>query len=196
MTHRISRVLAVGTAAASGIGVLLVASPASAAVPTGGTSVIALSRSFAAAALRAEIIAVPTAGATATRDSATRSVDLNLPVIGGDANVDNFTGQLLLKGSLVLADGKTRKRVTVSNIQLDYITNTVTGIVPGTVGPLALFDLDGLGTSASTDTSQSFSASELDIDPAGATALNKALHTSFFVAGRTVGSFSTTYTIA
>jgi hypothetical protein len=167
---------------------------AGATTVTGGTTTITLSASYDKAADRADISIRAKAGATGTQHDDIRT--LNLPVTGGDADVDNFTGQLQQRGSLVFVNGRNDRRVTVTNIQLDYITNAVAATVPGTTGPVALFDLDGLGTSSSSATSQSFSASQLDVDASGAAALDQALHTNFFVAGQTIGSFATNYTIA
>jgi len=175
---------------------LLASASAASADATGGTTTLTITGAYAGSAATAGVVAAATDGASNSYNTGSGSVSFSFPVTGGDANVNNFTGSLQHQGSLVLVDYKTARSVRITDLQLDFIDNTVTGRLPGQTASTPLFDLDGSGSSSSTATAQSFSATALDWDSAGAAAVDQALRTSFVVAGATVGSFQTSYTLS
>ncbi len=184
-----------GASLLAGVVVIATAGTASADA-TSGTTTLTITSSYVSTAASAGVVAAGADGASTGYDSGTGAISYAFPVTGGDANVVNFTGQLTHQGSLVIADFKTKRSIKVTDLRLDYINNVVSGQLPGVAGQTALFDLDGFGASTSSPTAQSYTASALDWDAAGAAALDQALRTAFIKAGATAGSFATSYTVS
>ena len=77
----------------------------------------------------------------------------------------------------------------VANGQIDYLVMTNGGI------PVAGMDLAGAQCRSVRGHTQTYSASELLISAASASAMNSFLDTDAFRAGDPLGSFTTTYTV-
>src|SRR5882757_3747375 len=194
---RSPRVIASAALGIAGATALVIASAGSASadtVATGGSTVISVPATTVAAAARAGIVAAPTKPATVKFNKTTKAFDTSFPVTGGDADVPTFTGTLEHGGKIVIANCKKRKFATISQLNLDLVTNVISGIVTGSKDPVALFDLAGDGSFSVDGPTQTYSATELDVDPAGAAALDAALKTTFFNGGQNIGSFTTTFT--
>jgi hypothetical protein len=99
-------------------------------------------------------------------------------VTGGNGSDTNFTGNVSLGGRLTLIDGITGKAVHFTSLQLDYFDGVITGTPEGTTTPIWIADIAGsLATSNNTGT-ETFSASNLTLDPQGARYLNTTLHST------------------
>ncbi len=79
------------------------------------------------------------------------------------------------------------RSVTLGSLAFDLLDDQID--LAGT----AYLDLGGTQSAAIHGTSQTFSASSLTVDAAGASALNTALGTCAFTTGTEFGSFTTTY---
>jgi len=194
---RSPRILAASAIGGAGVAALVIGSAGVASadtVVTGGTTTISVPAATAAAAVRAGIVATLTDPATATYNQQTSAIDAAFPVTGGTADVKTFTGTLEHGGSVVFANYNKNKKVTITNLTLDFVTNQISGVLSGSTTPVTLFDLGGQGSSSVSGQTQTYSASEFDVDPGGATALDTALKTSYFTAGQNLGSFTTTFT--
>jgi len=194
---RTPRVLASTAIGAAGVAALVIGSAGAASadtVVTGGTTTISVPAATAAAAVKAGIVATVTDPATATYNQQTSAIDASFPVTGGTADVATFTGTLEQGGSVVFANYSKKKKVTITDLTLDFTTNQISGVLSGTSAPVTLFDLGGQGSFSINGQTQTYSATEVDVDPAGATALDSALKTSYFTAGQNLGSFTTTFT--
>jgi len=198
MHRSLSRILA-PAAGIAGVAALVlgVAGPAAAdTVATGGTTTISVPATTELALLQAGIVAVPLPDATTSYDSTAQAFNIALPVTGGNANLNTFIGQLDHSGSIVVYDARSNKGTTISAIKIDLFNSVVTGELTGSTADVPILDIAGDTSFSVTGATQSLAASELNLDPVGASALNKTLHTTFFIAGKTLGSLSTTFTVA
>jgi len=188
--------LAAGIVGAAAL-VVGAAGPAAAdTVATGGTTTVSVPATTELALLNAGIVIVPLPDASTSYDSTAQAFNVSFPVIGGNGSLTSFTGELDHSGSVVIYDARSNKGTTVSNIKLDFLQSVVTGELTGSTADVPLFDIAGDSTFSVSGSTQTWSATDLDIDPAGASALNKTLHTTFFIAGKKIGGFTTTFTVA
>lgn len=140
------------------------------------------------------IVAVPKGFQSISYDNDAQSVSTTFAVTGGDANISVFVGTVEHAGSITIVDALTGRSVVIGDLALDASTDELTGVPQGSQTPIAFLDLAGGQTFTVDGAQQSLSASEVDVDAAGASYLDGALHTHFYVAGQAVGSFSTTFT--
>ena len=160
---------------------------------TSGTATMDLSWSAASTFANSHLYIVPTKPATLTYDTTNSVVEYDLPVIGGDASTNTLFGTLTLDGGLMVSDTKTKRSVTLTDLTFDISADTISG-TPSTTGvPVVLFD--ALGNHDYTTTNpETFSASSLVVDGAGAKLLDTTLHVHGFHKGTVIGSFNTTFT--
>lgn len=170
------------------------ASTASGTVDTGGTAVVAVPGTLINNLAKAGIVVLPTGPGTAAY--AGNREKITLAVSGGDATFVGTTGTLDLSGGLRIADGWTRRSVTLTDLTFSYNTATIYGkdgtrrVAIGQVGG----SLNGT-QSAGPPASQTFTASAVLLTKSGAKFLDAALKTSYLTAGRNLASFATTYDI-
>jgi hypothetical protein len=178
-----------------------------------GTATITFSTSFLAHLAKYGIIAIPEYPAAS---SDTGGADAyTYPVTGGTGTDTNYTGIVNLGGALTLLDATTGKTIELTSLALDYFNGDVTGVPTGSTTPINLFTLAGdfstnnvAGTPPAPST-ETFSASQLDVASWGAAYLNNHLgswHKTAsgkkyyaFNAGVTTigtGAFTITYTVA
>jgi hypothetical protein len=138
--------------------------------------------------------------ATTSVDKTAKTVTETFPGNGGNANASTISGALNLSGTIKITSGREdhRHRVVLTNVQLSLDDGAIEATPAGSTTPVILLDLTNLtvdvtanpdGTSTDTAT-----ATDLLVDPAGAAYLDTALHTSAFVAGDDAGSLSATWT--
>jgi hypothetical protein len=160
---------------------------------TGGTAAITLWGPVVSGLAKAGIAVLPGPSGTATDIGGRERV--TLPVVGGNADYVTATGQLDLGSSLVFIDGATGKTATLRQLRFSYGSAKING-VPAGHARISLVAAGG-ALSATTNpgppVSQSFRASALLLTPAGASYLDKELHTKYFRAGRDIGEFAATY---
>ncbi|MFC1417103.1 hypothetical protein [Streptacidiphilus cavernicola] len=163
--------------------------------PASGSAVISESNSFVTQSALAGIVSVPLPSATASYSSST-GLSGTFPVTGGNASLTLAFGSIQLGGSLLLVDARTLKSVTFSRLALDIDTFQITGVPQGSSTAVPLLDPAGDITIDVNGAVQTLAASDLDVDPAGATYLDAQLHTSFFTPGQSVGSLTVNFTPA
>ncbi|MFJ1758518.1 hypothetical protein [Kitasatospora sp. NPDC088134] len=185
--------------AAAAAGLALVATVASAsaasAAPASGSAVIHESNAFFQQAAQAGIVAVPLPTATAGYDSAT-GLSAGFPVTGGSGSLRDFYGNITLGGGLLFVDAKTGSAVSFHQLSFSIDNWAVTGVADGTGTTVTLFDPAGNNSVTNSGTTQNLTADSLVLDAAGAQYLDGRLHTTFFTAGQSVGSFAVTFTPA
>ena len=169
--------------------------PALAATPASGAAVISESNAFFGQAALAGVVAVPLPTATASYNSST-GLSGSFPVTGGTASLTVLYGSIQLGGGLLLVDAKTGTSATFGSLAFDVDTFQITGVPQGGTAPVALFDPSGDISVVPAAGGQQLTASDLQIDAAGAQYLDGKLKTSFFAAGQSVGSLTVSYTPA
>jgi hypothetical protein len=190
MTRSAIRILAVSAVAAGAATALIAgAAPASADV-TGGTSTISIPVATEVAQAQAGIVEIPLSPAQTSYNSSTQSVDETFTATGGDARISVFAGQLQHSGSLLIVDAKTRKSVQLTNIVFDLINDQIEAVPAGSTDPIVFFDARGSHVSQRNGNTDTFSATDLQVNADGAAYLNSALGTSYFVAGQHAGSYA------
>ena len=172
---------------------------------TGGTATISLTGAFLVHLAKSNVLVLPGAPATssftsglATNRFARGHDGYTLPVIGGDGEVNIFTGRVDFGGTLVLVNAKAGRTVTITKVKLNFFNGALTGILPGSTKatPLAFF-----GGNMSTDTSagppatESFRAGQVRLSGPAAKALNADLDTTAFTKGTDIGAFATTFDV-
>lgn len=192
---------AVGLAAAVATAAPDVAHAQTLNVNPSGTLTVTIPDSYIVALAKAGIVEFPLPASELSASSPDQTVTVTFNVTGGTADISVFSGQMDLSGSLVVAGvhGVVKFRSLVFDIQDGYIEATPAG----SSTPVPLFDPEGSRTASflPTDTTgldfaDTFTASDLEVDPAGAAFLNNALHTSAFQAGQDVGSLSSAWAVA
>ncbi|MFC1433129.1 hypothetical protein ACEZDB_21025 [Streptacidiphilus sp. N1-3] len=185
--------LAVAAAAALALGI---SAPAFAdGTPASGSAVISEGNTFFAQAAQAGIVAVPLPSATVSYSGST-GLSGTFPVTGGTASLTLAFGSIQLGGSLLLVDARTLKSVTFDQLALDVDTFQITGVPQGSTTAVPLLDPAGDLEIDVNGTVQTLTASDLDVDPAGAAYLDSRLRTSFFTGGQSVGSLTVAFTPA
>ncbi len=111
----------------------------------------------------------------------------------GNADISTFSGTISYSGGLCGFD-LNGKHVELSSLLFDLGDTQFDGAT-ATSGEVPLVDLAGTQAGNINGTTETYSASSLTLDPAGAAFLNSALGTSAFVSGESVGSFSATWVI-
>ena len=86
----------------------------------------------------------------------------------------------------------TGKSVSLGGLQFDLLDDQI-DFAPADLGSTVFLDLGGTQSASINGTTQTYRASSLDIDSAGASYLDSALGTAAFTAGTQFGGFSTTY---
>jgi hypothetical protein len=193
MRRSLARFLAVPVVAVGALAGVAVAAPSAfASTDTGGTVTVTIPLSYLNQLAKAGVVEFPVPLSEATISTTDQTATVTLPVTGGDGDVRAFFGSVDLGGQFVIASAK-GKEVTLGSLDLNLENGDIEAIPAGGSTPVPLLDLAGDLTDNPGVTSQSINASEMNIDPAGAAYLNRALHTSAFAAGQNVGSMAATW---
>jgi hypothetical protein len=196
-----ARLLAV-PAVAIGItaGVTVAAPAAFAQTDSAGTVAVTLPFSYIAQLAKAGVVVVPVPLSELSVNKSNQTVTITFTVTGGDGDIGTFSGQVNLSGKLK-AKAVGGHAVTLRDLDLNLVNADIEGTPACSKTSVALLDLAGniafsnTPNSAGTAYAQTYSASDLTVDPAGAAYLNSALHTTAFVPnGDTGGSMAASWT--
>jgi hypothetical protein len=192
-----ARFLAVPTVAVGIAAGVTVAAPAAfAQSDTSGTVAVTVPFSYIAQLAKAGVVVFPVPLSELSVDKSAQTVTITFNVTGGNGDVSVFFGQVNLSGTLTFAAINGR-HVTVSGLDLNLANGDIEGTPAGSSTPVPLLDLNGNISDSVNGTSETYGASELDVDPAGAAYLNNALHRTAFTAGQnTGGSLAASWTFA
>lgn len=192
----VRRIASVSVAASAALALgLALSGSATAATAASGSAVVSESSSFFQTAAAQGVYVTPLPSATGSYSSANGLVG-TFPITAGTGSLYTATAELQLGGGLLLVDVKTGRAAAFTKIAFDAYNDEITGVPVGGTTVVPLLDPSGdLEVEAPTAT-QTFTASDLDVDPAGASYLNAHLNTTFFTAGQSVGSLAVTYTPA
>jgi Zn-dependent alcohol dehydrogenase len=196
MRRSVARLLAIPVVSAGVLGGIAVAAPAaSAQTDTGGTVAITVPFSYVEQLAKAGVVEFPVPLSELSVNTTNQTVTVTFTVTGGDGNVNVFLGSLDLSGSVVIADANGNE-VTFNNLQLNLQEGEIVGTPEGSSTVVPLLDVAGTISSVPGTTSQSYNASELNVDPAGVSYLNSTLNTSAFNDTADVGSMAATWSFS
>jgi hypothetical protein len=190
-----ARLLAVPTVAIGLAAGATVAAPAAfAASDTGGTVAVTVPLSYLCQLAKAGVkIEVPSSELSV--NTASKTATVTFTVTGGNGDVSNFFGQVKLSGTVTVKNDQ-GSVVTLGSLDLNLANGDIEGIPAGSSTPVALLDVAGNVGFSVNGTSETYNASQLTVDPAGASYLNSALNSSAFVAGQNVGTLAASWTYA
>lgn len=163
---------------------------------TGGTAALSIPRSVVVGLGKSTVIMLPGSPASATYGAGAET--FSMPVTGGTGEVSNFSGVVDLGGKLVVVNSKAGKTVNITDLELNFFTGAITGVLPGSTAHTALAYLSGdLSTSSDPGppATESVSCTEVNMSAKLASALNTALNTTTFVKGTNLGSFTATFDV-
>jgi len=176
---------------------LSAAGPAAAdTADTGGTAALSVPRAAVVGLGKSSVIMLP--GSPGSASYASGAETFTMPVTGGTGEVGNFSGIVDLGGKLVVINTKAGHTVNITDIQLNFFTGALTGVLPGGTAHTPLAYLSGdLSTSKDPGppATETVSSSEVDMSGKLAAALNKALNTTAFVKGTNMGAFTATFDV-
>src|SRR5690242_12171373 len=165
-------------------------------VDTGGTAALSVPRAVVVGLAKSTIIMLPGSPGSASYGAGTET--FSMPVTGGTGEVSNFSGIVDLGGTLVFINSQSGKTVNISDIELNFFTGALTGVLPGSTAHTALAYLFG-DMSTSSDpgppATETISCTEVDMSAKLASALNAALNTKAFVRGTNMGAFTSTFDV-
>jgi len=170
---------------------------------TGGTGTASLTSAFLANLAKSNVIVLPGSPASSSFSPGAAGIGsgldaYTLPVTGGNGEVSIFFGQVDFGGTLMLINAKTSKTVTITNLELNFFTGALTGVLPGGTAQTALAYVGGDLSTASQPgppATESFSADQLRLSGKAAKALNTDLSTTAFLKGSDIGTFATTFDV-
>jgi hypothetical protein len=192
MKRSLARILAIPVLSVGVLAGVTVAAPAAfASTDTGGTVTVTVPLSYLKQLAKAGVTAFPVPLSEASVNTTNQTATVTFTVTGGNGDVRTFFGSVDLSGSIdvVSSDGS---KVSLGSLELNLRSGYIEGTPSGSSTPVPLFDTHGITFTPGT-TVQSFNASELTVDPAGADYLDSALGTSAFAAGQNVGSLAATW---
>jgi hypothetical protein len=177
---------------ASALGLIAAGAGIAQAGVASGTATLTVNTSFLAQLAKSGVAFVPQDYASIAYNASAGTVAVTYNATTGDASLVQFAGTISYTGGLFgfSLNGRT---VEFSSLLFDLTDTQFDGQASAADGEVPLVDLAGSQSGNINGLTQTYSASGLAIDPAGAAYLDSALHTEAFVAGQQVGSFSTTW---
>ncbi|MFD7449442.1 hypothetical protein [Kitasatospora sp. NPDC059827] len=157
-----------------------------------GSAVITVDQQFLANTALNGIIVIPLPSATA--DDTNNVLTTTLPVTGGVANIPAFNGHVQFGGGLLFVNLNNGKNVAFKQLDFGVRAWNISGVPVGGTAPVPLLDPRGFTQRGVTGTTQTLSASSLQVDAAAAQYLDTALNTTYFTGGQSVGSLALSYT--
>jgi hypothetical protein len=168
---------------------------------TGGSAAVTEPYSYIAELASQGIVEAPTGkGVSVSNDSSAQTVTATFTATGGDADTTTLSGALNVGGKLIIAHiikGKRVRYVELTHLAVSLDADAIVGTPKGSKTPVSILDIGGDVVTSGSPTSgtETLTADDLSVDPAGAAYLNKALNTQAFVSGETAGSLSATWTL-
>jgi hypothetical protein len=186
------RAIALPLAALSAVALTgVVASTASAATVTSGSVTLTVNASFLAGLAKSGIGFVPQNYTSISY--ANGAVTVTFAASGGDASITSEAGQVDYTGGIIGFDLCKRTSVDLNTLVFDLSYGAFFGETSTSGGEVQLLDLAGSQQITTDGTNNTYAASDLVLDQAGADYLNSALGTTAFSGGMDVGSFTTTW---
>jgi hypothetical protein len=188
---RWTRLAALGAGVAAAAAIAFTSAGSALADPSDGTgtATVTFNTKFLSHLAKWGIYLLPESPATS---SDTGGYDaFTFTITGGNGSDTNFSGDVSLGGRLTLIDGITGQAVHFTNLQLDYFDGVLTGTPEGTTQAIWIADIAGSLATSNVPGTETFSASNLTLDPQGATYLNTTLKsTTTGKKGKTYSAFT------
>jgi hypothetical protein len=186
------RAIALPVAALSAVALTGIAAASASADVVSGSVTLTVDASFLAGLAQHGIGFVPS-GYTSL-SYANGAATVTYPLNAGSAEVTTFSGSAPAPGGIFGFDIRSLQLVDLQSLIFDLGDSQFDGQGSASVGEVPLFDITGSTFGNASGTSETYSGSELTLDPTGAAYLNSALGTTAFVAGTDVGSFTASWT--
>jgi hypothetical protein len=172
---RWTRLAALGAGLATAAAIAVSASGPALADPVDGTgtATITFNTKFLSHLAQWGIIVIPETPASSSDNGGYDA--FTLPVTGGNGSDTNFSGDVNLGGGLTFIDATTGTAVHFTSLELDYYDGVITGVPEGTTQTIWIADIAGNLSTTNATGSQTFKASQLTLDPQGASYLNTTL---------------------
>ena len=188
--------LGAGLISAAAIAFSAAGSAAADTADTGGTAALSMPRATVVGWAKSTVIVLP--GSPASAGYANGAETFTMPVTGGTGEVSNFSGIVDLGGKLIVINTKGGHTVNITDLELNFFTGALTGVLPGGTAHVALGYLNG-DLSTSTDpgppATETVSSTEVDMSAKLASMLNTALSTTAFTKGANMGAFTATFEV-
>ena len=188
------RALALPVAALSAVALTgIAANAAHATTVASGSVTLNVNVTFLQALAKYGVALVPSGYSSVSTTSS--QVSVTFALTGGDAEVNTYSGTATASGTICAFDVKTKKSTEISALLFDLLDAQFDGQTATSGGDEPLVDLGGTQSGNINGTTETYVASDLTLDAAGAADLNAALGTTAFSSGEDVGSFSATWVI-
>ena len=188
------RAIALPVAALSAVALTgIAAGTAGATTVASGSVTLNVNVTFLEALAKYGVVLAPSGYSSVSATSS--QVSVTFALTGGDADVSTYSGTATVSGSIRAYDVKTKKSTQISALLFDLLDAQFDGQTATSGGEEPLVDLAGTQSGNINGTTETYVASDLTLDAAGAADLNAALGTSAFVGGTDLGSFSASWVI-
>ena len=188
------RILALPVAALGAVALTgLVAGTAGASTVTSGSVTLTVNASFLTALAQHGVAFVPKDYSSISY--AGGEVAVTFAATSGNADISTFSGTIAYSGGICGFDLKSGKSIELGSLLFDLGDTQFDGQGSAAAGEVPLVDLAGTQSGDIVGTTETYSASDLVLDAAGASYLNGALGTKAFSSGEDVGSFGATWVI-
>ncbi|HEV2636360.1 MAG TPA: hypothetical protein VGX23_14510 [Actinocrinis sp.] len=185
------RAVVLPMAALSAAALVAVAGGVAQADVSAGTVTLTVNTSFLAQLAKSGVVLLPGDYSSVTYNSS-GTVAVTYAATGGDASLVFSAGTVTASGG-ILGFSLNGHTVDLGSLLFDLTDAQFDGAT-STSGEVPLVDLAGSQAGLISGTTQTYTASDLVIDPAGAALLDSALHTTAFYGGQDVGSFAASWT--
>lgn len=189
-----SRVIAASIAVAGAVALAVSGATAANAVTiASGTGTLTINDSYLVNLAKQGIVVVPTGTRSLAFNGPAKTVTITYAATGGDADVNSFSGEVDFDGGLTFLNALNGKHVSLGLLDFNLLFNSFEGTTADGTTTTAVLDAGGSRVATISGTTQTFTASSLTVDSAGASFLDSTLATTAFTGGAAVGSFATSY---
>jgi hypothetical protein len=165
--------LGIGLATAAAVSLSTAGSALADATDGTGTATVNISTKFLSHLAKWGIIVLPESSASSSDKAGVDA--FTFAVTGGDGTDTNFSGTISLGGGLTFIDASTGQAVHFTSLVIDYLDDDISGVPEGSATAVPIADFSGNFSVDNAPGTETFSASQLTLDPAGASFLNKTL---------------------
>lgn len=187
------RAIALPVAALSAVALSAVVADTASADVTSGTVSLTVNASFLADLAEHGIGFVPQDYTSISY--ADGEVTVSFAATGGDADINSFSGTISYTGGIIGFDLKSGQAADLNTLIFDLGNAAFDGESSTSGGEVQLLDLAGSQYGNISGSDETYSATDLVLDPAGAAYLDSALDTTAFSAGQDVGSFTASWVV-
>jgi hypothetical protein len=174
------------------------AATAATTVITGGVGTIPMEKAYIANMTANNIIISPITPLLVNSNPNETYTTTSWTTNGGDADLNSCTGFVHLAGGSIVTNIATGQSLVLTDIRFDVANDSIDYTIQTQAGPQPIVSMLLGGTQSGWVHGgvETYSASEVFINPATASVLDGALGTNAFADTNVFGSFSTTFTVS